>query len=97
MVTCETRIALNLSAFEYPNWDSAGVQSVMGFATVTGSSANCSASMPFAMPIAGKRSEALLSNEVTAYPQPRTGLGRKQRDIVVVVPQAGAAANRAFI
>jgi hypothetical protein len=50
--------------------------------------------MPFALPIADLRSEALLSNQITAYAGPRPVWEHKQRNIALVVPQAGAASNQ---
>jgi hypothetical protein len=92
-VTCKAKIAPNLSAVERFTGKAVAAESAPAFATVVGSSANCTVQVPLAFASAHPGKDAILSYEIDAYTSAGPAFVRTQRGITVARPQTGAIAS----
>jgi len=92
-VACKARIAPKLSAIEKLTGKAVAAESSPAFATVVGSSANCTVYLPLASASTRPREDAVLSYEIDAYTSAGPAFVRTQQGIAVGRPQTGAIAN----
>jgi hypothetical protein len=92
-VACKASIAPRLSAFEKLTGKTLAAESSPVFATVVGSSADCTVQMPGAFAATKPGKDAVLSYEIDAYTSAGPVFVRTQHDIPVAHPSAGATAN----
>ena len=92
-VACKASIAPRLSAFEKLTGKSAAAESSPVFATVVGSSADCTVQLPRAFAATNPGRDVVLSYEIDAYTSAGPVFMRTQHDIPVAHPGAGGTAS----
>jgi hypothetical protein len=92
-VACKAKIAPQLSAVERFTGKAVAAESSPAFATVVGSSANCTVHLPLAFASAHAGKDAVLSYEIDAYTSAGPAFVRTQQGIAVARPKTGAIAN----
>ena len=101
-ITCRAQIVPNQAGAELPNQQLAliPVRTVSGMASVTGSTANCAAEIPFSWTVMSARGGVILSYEIDAVSNsgsiPLVVRRSAQQNIPVAFPASGGSARLSF-